>query len=147
MTGAQIIDELLIYLNLNAKQLSDSIGYERPQIIYDIKKGKTKRISNELADKIISVYPEISLSWLLSGEGEMLRPVQNVTHGKNFSQTGDVHVTESSDIDKLIELIKGELESINAERAGMVEERKERDKQIATFQEQINRLLTLLEKK
>lgn len=73
MTAQEKIKQLLIYLNINAKVFSEELGYMRPQIIYDIQKGKTKRISEELASKIVSVFPDISKSWLLAGEGEMLK--------------------------------------------------------------------------
>ena len=73
MNAQEKIKQLLIYLNINAKVFSEELGYMRPQIIYDIQKGKTKRISEDLASKIVSVFPDISKSWLLTGEGEMLK--------------------------------------------------------------------------
>lgn len=77
MTASEKIGELLKYLNINAKSFAERLGYERPQIIYDIQKGKTKRISAELTDKIVSVYPEVNRSWLLADEGNMLRVIEN----------------------------------------------------------------------
>ena len=76
MNAAQKIDAILNHLHISAKSFADKLGYERPQIIYDIQKGKTKRISPELANKIISVFPEINRSWLLADDGEMLRANQ-----------------------------------------------------------------------
>lgn len=73
MTTQEKIEKLLIHLGINAKVFSEKLGYYRPQIIYDIQKGKTKRISEELANKIVSVFPEISRSWLLADEGDMLK--------------------------------------------------------------------------
>lgn len=72
MTAQEKIEKLLMYLNINAKVFSEILGYMRPQIIYDIQKGKTKRISEELAHKIVSVFPDVSKSWLLADEGDML---------------------------------------------------------------------------
>lgn len=69
-----IIEKLLIYSGLNAKSFSEKIGLERPQAIYDIQKGKTKNISPSMRDKIISVFPELNIEWLLTGDGEMLKP-------------------------------------------------------------------------
>lgn len=66
------IDNILNYFNINAKLFSEQLGYDRPQIIYDIRNGKTKRISFDLANKISSVFPEINRVWLLTGEGQML---------------------------------------------------------------------------
>lgn len=72
MKAADKIDNLLKYLEINAKVFSEKLGYDRPQIIYDLQKGKTKRISEELGSKIVSVFPQVSRAWLMAGEGDML---------------------------------------------------------------------------
>ena len=74
----EIISKLLNYSELNAKQFAEKIGLERPQAIYDIQKGKTKSISQNMANKILSAFPELNKSWLLSGEGNMLKNNVNV---------------------------------------------------------------------
>lgn len=71
MNPSHKIEMMLNHLGINAKAFSEKLGYERPQIIYDIIKGKTKKISVDLTDKITSVFPEFSRSWLLADEGEM----------------------------------------------------------------------------
>lgn len=73
MKAVDVIDNLLVYSGLNPKSLSEKIGLDRPQAIYDIQKGKTKNISPNMADKIASAFPEINRTWLLTGEGEMLK--------------------------------------------------------------------------
>ena len=78
----EIILMLLDYSKLNAKQFSEKLGMKRGQAIYDVMSGKTKRISDKLANQIISEFPEISRTWLLTGEGEML---------KNQSANSDSH--------------------------------------------------------
>jgi len=62
----------LKHAGLNAKQLADNIGVT-PTQIYDIRSGKTKSITESIADKILLKYSEYSKSWLLTGEGEMLK--------------------------------------------------------------------------
>lgn len=71
----EIIIKLLDYSKLNVKQFSEKLGMKRGQAIYDIMSGKTKRISDKLANQIISEFPEINKVWLLTGEGEMLKNV------------------------------------------------------------------------
>lgn len=71
----EIIIKLLDYSKLNVKQFSEKLGMKRGQAIYDIMSGKTKRISEKLANQIISEFPEINKVWLLTGEGEMLKNV------------------------------------------------------------------------
>lgn len=73
MTPSEKIEAILKYLGINAKSFSEKLGYQRPQVIYDILKGKTKAISPDMADKIISVFPKIQKSWLLADGNEMLK--------------------------------------------------------------------------
>ena len=69
----EIIIKLLDYSKLNVKQFSEKLGMKRGQAIYDVISGKTKRISEKLANQIISEFPEINRTWLLTGEGDMLK--------------------------------------------------------------------------
>lgn len=73
MNASDRLNNLLNYLNINAKSFSEELGYNRPQVVYDIIKGKTKGISESIANKITSVFPEVSKIWLLTGEGNMLK--------------------------------------------------------------------------
>lgn len=73
MTASDIIDKILEHFQLNTKSFSEKIGLDRPQAIYDIQTGKTKNVSPRMADKIISVFPNIDRRWLLTGEGDMIR--------------------------------------------------------------------------
>lgn len=73
MTAADIIDKILEHFQLNTKSFSEKIGLDRPQAIYDIQTGKTKNVSPRMADKIISVFPNIDRRWLLTGEGDMIK--------------------------------------------------------------------------
>ncbi|MCO6564353.1 MAG: hypothetical protein J6581_02795 [Apibacter sp.] len=67
------LNNILIYTKLNPRSFSKKIGLARPQAIYDIQGGKTKNFSQAMINKIISVFPEFNKSWLLTGEGEMLK--------------------------------------------------------------------------
>lgn len=71
MTGQEIINKVLEELNLKAPTFADSIGVKY-QRIFDLQKGKVKKISSSLANDIISKYGQFNLTWLLTGEGEML---------------------------------------------------------------------------
>lgn len=72
MDAKDRIMQIANYYGLNAKTLSERIGLDRPQAIYDIINGKTKNITEKMAVKIISAFSEINKSWLISGEGEMI---------------------------------------------------------------------------
>ena len=83
------ITAILTYYDLSAKALSEKIGMDRPQAIYDIINGKTQSITEKMASKIISVFSEISKSWLMSGEGEMIKNSRSSTPDHTFSLQTD----------------------------------------------------------
>lgn len=90
----EIMCELLAYTGLNSANFCQKIGVN-PTTIHDMKIGKTKRISVNLAEKIISQYPDISRSWLLTGDGVMLLDGKysiNTSHqrGNNY-QGGNIN--------------------------------------------------------
>lgn len=85
----EVIIKLLDYSKLNVKQFSEKLGMQRAQAIYDIVSGKTKRISEKLANQIISEFPEINKVWLLTGEGEMLKDSSIVSSDHSVSIAGN----------------------------------------------------------
>lgn len=130
MKADKKIEEMLAYLNINAKAFSEKLGYERPQIIYDILKGRTKRISEDLAIKITTVFPLIRKSWLLADEGEMIHASinQEINGDHNTQVAGNNnHVNSPATLDKAID-------EIAAQR-----------KLVEKSQEQIDRLLSIIE--
>lgn len=71
MTGQEIINKVLNELDLKAPTFAENIGVKY-QRIFDLQKGKVKKVSSDVANSIINKYNQFSLSWLLTGEGEML---------------------------------------------------------------------------
>lgn len=71
MDAKKRICAILQHYNISAKAFSERLGMDRPQAIYDIINGKTRSITEKMAGKIISVFSDISKSWLMSGEGDM----------------------------------------------------------------------------
>lgn len=67
-TGSEILKKLLNVLNVTVYELANKCGYEREQAFYDVINGKTKKISFEMAKRIVSVYPNVSLDFLYSGQ-------------------------------------------------------------------------------
>ena len=70
MNPAERIDFLVVFYKTTTKAFSETLGLERPQVLYDIQKGKTRSITEKLADKIVSVVSEVNRDWLVSGSGE-----------------------------------------------------------------------------
>lgn len=72
MDLSQRIDAMLTHYKLTSKGFALTIGVNQ-QRLYDLKSGKTRSVSSDLTNKISSCFPDLSLQWLLTGEGEMLR--------------------------------------------------------------------------
>lgn len=79
MNAPARLQAILDYENLNATALSKSLGFDKPQRLYDVINGKVKNISGKLADIILHVYPYYNKVWLLTGVGEMLNNPQGDT--------------------------------------------------------------------
>lgn len=128
----RVIQEILVYTGKNAKQFSDSIGKERPQWLYDVMNPeKVTGLSSRMVDMICETYPEFSRSYLLTGEGTLIKTdkaenIQQNINSSHITQNGNVEV--SANMDKLINVLA------------------EQSQQVTKAQEQIDRLITLLER-
>jgi hypothetical protein len=132
----EIIENVAKYANLKVAELAKRVGYERPQVLYDITHGKTKKISADVANKIAEKYPEINLDWLLSGDGEML---------KNHPAANNAGITDSN-------VVGGGINDATV-ISGLMKTLEKKDEQIGKIlgslekkDEQIDRLLGIIEK-
>lgn len=81
------MEEIISYLKLNPKQFAESLGFDRPQAIYDIlNPSKKVGISKNMAEKISSKYPYINKVYLLTGEGDMIN--KNTAGRDNYGSQG-----------------------------------------------------------
>lgn len=67
------IQKLIDYSEKNVSQFSKYVGVKTPQAIRELLAGNTKTLSENVQSKILSTFPEINKTWLLTGEGEMLK--------------------------------------------------------------------------
>lgn len=74
MILAKRIEALVQYSGLSIPKFADYVGFKTPQTVRELIKGNTKTLSDSVRFKIASAYPQINPDWLLSGEGEMLKP-------------------------------------------------------------------------
>lgn len=72
MDSKEILAGILSELGQNTREFSDSIGYSLTKL-YDVQRGKTKRLSDELIGLILEKYPRFNKVWLMTGEGTMLK--------------------------------------------------------------------------
>ena len=72
MKGSEKINKVLAEVGMQPSEFAKIIGLKAAQNIYDIQKDKVD-ISRSVAMKIVQVFPTFNISWLLTGEGEMLK--------------------------------------------------------------------------
>ena len=143
MSAAEIIDALLRYYKLSASAFASALGYDRPQIIYDIQKGKTKNLSAKLVDKVISAFPSVSRSWLLTGEGDMIASTMSVHNDSGVLING---ANTNSPIDNR-HYYSDSPDVLRAQIELLDERIKEKDAQIKEKDAQIRQLLEILKTK
>ena len=64
------LESVIRWTQMTIKGFGVHIGLPRAENLYQIKAGKNG-ISRALATRIVEHFPEVSLGWLLSGEGDM----------------------------------------------------------------------------
>lgn len=79
------ISATIEYADLTASAFAKKIGVKTTQAIYDLLSGKTRTLSSDILNKIASCYPTLSVEWLMTGEGEMLKPNVQQTSSGDFS--------------------------------------------------------------
>lgn len=129
MTPSEVINKILYEYRINANQFALSINVA-PAQIYDIRSGKIKRISEDIASKILNKYSNLNRTWLISGEGEMYleQPNKNLNISSVDVTSLQVLVSEMS--------AQREMSDRHITRAFDI---------IKHFQEQTDRMITLLE--
>lgn len=126
MTDSERIRELKKFTGLNFSKLAEEIGLNTVQTLYDIKNGKCG-ISKEVAKKIQERYLNISIAWLLTGEGEMLVDNQVIQNNQNGDNIHGHSVTVNNTEKDYLEIIKTQAD------------------QLSKSQDQIDRLISIIE--
>ena len=94
--------EFIMFKNISIREFERQIG-----VAYGFLSNMANSTIPKNFTKISRCYPELNLDWLLTGEGEMLRPnqVQNINGDHNTTtMNGDIQqTTESNRTDRLIE--------------------------------------------
>lgn len=123
--------EFISYKHLSKRKFQESIGVSN-SYIQNISNG----IGAEVLQRIKASYPELNTDWLMTGEGDMLKPIQNVSEisnstivGANVNGNGNnISNNDANNISGMIELQKGYQDMMRKS------------------QEQIDRLLIVIEK-
>lgn len=125
------IRAILDHYNLSVNEFIAKTKIKTGQAVYDLLSGKTKSISLSMENKILSCFGDLDRTWLLTGDGEMIKlSIKQTANGDNNTQiAGNNNQITSNALDKALDEIS------------------EQRKLVAKAQEQIDRLLTLLENK
>ena len=136
MSGSEkhYLQKLLDFFKMNPASFAKSIGHNSPNKIYYILRFRNG-VSPDVASDICNKYDNVNYNWLLKGEGEMLKNVNDQKIGDLSNATaignnvnGNGNQITHNDISGMIELQKGYQDMI-----------KKRD-------EQIDKLLIILDK-
>ena len=146
-TDKQVLDDLLKFLNTNARQLSIALGMNTPQAFYDIRSGKCG-ISKALAGKIQEKFPNVNTDYLLTGKGNISGTVNGdnttgvVIQGQNSLTNSPIdnrhYYSDSPDV------LKAQIDLLDARIKEKDAQIKEKDAQIKEKDAQIKKLLDIL---
>ncbi|MEZ5195069.1 MAG: hypothetical protein R2764_01315 [Bacteroidales bacterium] len=67
------ISKIIDFHKLNANSFAKALKYDRSQVIYDILNSKAMPSSDFFIRLKRSEYSEISIDWILTGQGEMIK--------------------------------------------------------------------------
>ena len=126
----KVIGEIALNERLTVSQIAKILGKPATSL-YNIQKGKINGISDKLADLILEKFPHYNKSWLLTGEGEMtVQPCRQEIKGDYNTQVAgnNNQVNSPATLDKAISEIS------------------EQRKMLVKSQEQIDRLIAVIEK-
>lgn len=65
------LKEYISFLGVQVTQFADNCSIPRPSMS-QLLNGRNKKVSNELIGKIHTAYPDLSIMWLMFGQGSML---------------------------------------------------------------------------
>ena len=89
------LKEFIDFKHISISAFEKSVGLGNATFNKTLKVGGA--IGTDKLEKILNVYPDINVDWLISGEGDMLNSIKEVAPSEDFSLPTDRHVS-SQDI-------------------------------------------------
>ena len=121
MQGSEKINEILLNLGIKAPTFAKRIGVKYQRIL-DIQSGKVKKISGELANYIINTYPQFDINWLLTGEGSMLKNIdQPVSQGGEDATLSEADLNNSNTMKKYLDQVLRQNEELIRQNGVLLE--------------------------
>ena len=127
----------LAYLGIGQNKFAQNVGLSAGYV-----NNLGENISSRSLNKILNVYPQLNEKWLLTGKGEMIKPINTQKAKGNNSINSNINNIEGNvtishnDFSNLLELQKGYQEA-----------QKELNERLKTSQKQIDTLLEILKNK
>lgn len=150
MTDSERIIKVKEFSGMSFSKLAEYVGLNTVQTLYDIKNGK-HGISKDVAEKIQAKYLNVNIAWLLTGEGEMLNrdsPVQHVIGDQNTAVQGNGNnVNATAILEKIFESLRDQQKMIQEHYSKSQEQVTKAQELVSKAQEQMDRLITLLERR
>lgn len=108
-----IVSRIKTFLSVNGianSIFADKCDIPRPTLS-QLLNGRNKKVSNEVLDKIHVAYPEMSMMWLMFGEGDMLTDI-----GKNITNVENSIFDENDEFEtaKILDENKSNVEGVNS---------------------------------
>jgi repressor LexA len=91
------IKELIHFLDITPYQFAKTLGYERKNKIYNLVGGKNAP-SWEMLSDIATHFPQVSMEWLVRGEGSLLKPDKSLMQ---VSYKNEIKAGESEEMARL----------------------------------------------
>lgn len=129
MNNKEILQKIMDDKLLSARDFGRKIGVSS-NYVSGIASGKVSQITPSVIAKIVAAFPEYSPDWLRTGEPPIYSSVEAHRVSQSIIGSGD-HNTVTTTPDRLLTLMEGQT-------AALLRQLEKKD-------EQINRLLTLLE--
>ncbi len=134
MGSVEILDFILQTVKMNEYQVAQKLGIA-VQTLYNIRAGKTKRISDKLANNIVSHFPFFNKSWLISGDGEAIVSApanQTIIEGRGVTQYGNVTLNET-----IASKIEDEVRNIRVQLSFLTDEIRKMQEQNRALQQKL----------
>lgn len=129
MTVKERIVQYLNYSGVSITKAESELGWSKGALL------KAASISSDRAGEFIIRYPNVSAEWLITGKGEMLKQSQSVGDISNSNVSGvnvsgqEIHISNADAYSTLLKIVENN------------------QKAVEVFQSQIDRLITILERK
>lgn len=150
------IKAILDYYQLTVNEFVSQTRVKTGQAVYDLLSGKTKSISASMENKILSCFQDLNRAWLLTGEGGMFRDNINVSQSldnnsgvitNNVASRGNTTNSTTTTTNTTNNYAECERANSNGLLLGKaIDEIAAQRKIVMKSQEQIDRLISLLEK-